>query len=161
MKNFILLSSILILFSGCLATAPKLTPQQRRALQVRSFESDYNNVFKGARTVLQDEGYIIKNQDFDGGMILAQKETSASSGSVFLATMGGDNQSYITGRSFDISFSLEKINDNLTETRMTLQNITKTSTGGVAGKEVVDTEVYNALYNKINVEIQRRKARGL
>jgi hypothetical protein len=161
MRSIALFSLALTLFTGCLATAPKLTPQQRRALQVRTFEASYDNVFKGARTVLQDEGYIIKNQDFDGGMILAQKETTASSGSVFLATMGGDNQSYVTGRSFDISFSLEKINDNLTETRMTLQNVTKTSTGGVAGKEVVDTEVYNALYNKINVEIQRRKARGL
>lgn len=160
MKNLTLLSTVLLFLTGCLATTPKLTPQQRRALQVRTFDASYGNVFKGARTVLQDEGYIIKNQDYDGGMILAQKETSTSNSSLFLTTVG-DNQSYVTGKSFDISFSLEKINDNLTETRMTLQNTTKTSTGGVSGREVVDAEVYNSLYNKINVEIQRRKARGL
>ena len=160
MKNFTLISTLLILFTGCLASAPKLTSQQRRALQVRTFETTYDNVFKSARTVLQDEGYIIKNQDFNGGLILAQKETSTSSGTVFLTNLGG-NQNYVTGKSFDISFSLEKINKNLTETRMTLQNSTKTNLGGVSGREIVDTEVYNALYNKINVEVQRRKARGL
>ena len=161
MKKIALFSLLLVLFSSCLAMAPKLTPQQRRALQVRTFDATYDNVFKGARTVLQDEGYIIKNQDFQGGMILAQKETSSSSGYIFLATMSQDNQSHVTGKSFDVSFNLEEINKNSVETRMTLQNVVKTNTGGTSGREIVDAKVYNALYNKITVEIKRRKARGL
>lgn len=160
MKNLILFSSLLFLFTGCMASAPKLSPQQRRALQVRTFEANYSNVFKGARTVLQDEGYIIKNQDYEGGMILAQKETTSGGGGAFLAAMGGSNQ-YVTGKSFDISFSLEKINDKTTETRMTLQNVAKTNLGGQSGREITDTQTYNSLYQKITVEIQRRQARGL
>ena len=154
-----ILSLSLLNLAGCLS-APKLTPQQRRALQVRTFETNYNNVFRAAKTVLQDEGYIIKNQDFNGGMILAQKETSAGGGASFMAALGGNNN-YVTGTGFEVSMSLEKLNKNLTETRLTLQNKTKTNMGGSSGREIVKPEIYKSIYDKLVVEVERRKARGL
>jgi hypothetical protein len=145
--------------SAC-ETAPKLTPQQRRAMQMRTFETTYGNVFKAIKTVFQDEGYVIKNQDYDGGMILAQKETSSGGGAAFMAALGG-NQNYVTGRGYEISMNLDALNKKLVETRMTLQSRTQTSLGGASGKEIVKPEIYKALYQKIFVEVERRKARGL
>lgn len=151
---------LFIFLSGCVATAPKFTPQQRRALQMRTFEATYDNVFRSVKTVFQDEGYIIRNQDFAGGMILAQKETATSGGAQFLAAFGG-NKNYRTGTGFEVSLNLDKISKTSIETRMTLQTTSKTSLGGSSGRELLKPEVYKSLYDKIIVEVQRRQARGL
>ncbi len=158
-RAFLILSGVLI-FSGCMSMGPKFTPQQRRALQMRTFETSYDNVFKAFKTVFQDEGYIIKNQDFAGGMILAQREVSQSGfnlGGIF----AGANSNNVVGKGFEVSISLDKLNANLIETRMTLQSLVKTSQGGSSGREVLDVDTYKALYDKVNVEVQRRMARGL
>ena len=151
---------LLAILSGCVASAPKFTPQQRRALQMRTFDATYDNVFRSVKTVFQDEGYIIRNQDFAGGMILAQKETATSGGAQFLAAFGG-NKNYTTGKGFEVSLNLDKISDKNIETRMTLQSTSKTSLGGSSGREILKPEVYKSLYDKIIVEVQRRQARGL
>lgn len=57
-------------------------------------------------------------------------------------------------------FKIE-INKKLVETRMTLQSKTSTSMGGSSGREIVKPEIYKALYQKVAVEVERRKARGL
>ena len=150
----------LILFSGCVVTPQKFTPQQRRAMQVRTFDASYENVFKSVKTVFQDEGYIIRNQDFAGGMVLAQKETSENAGYQMIELLS-DNESYTTGTGYEVSMNLDKINNTSTETRMTLQSTRKTNLGGSSGKELLKPEVYKSLYDKITVEIKRRQARGL
>ena len=155
----IAVSSLMILPS-C-KTAPKMTSHQRRALQVRTFENNLNTTFKAVKTVLLDEGYIIKNQDMDGGMILAQKETDGdTSGAKFLRVFSG-NKNYVTGQGYEVSFNFDKINATTTETRMTLQTTTKTNLGGSSGREIVDPLVYKLLYEKVSVEIGRRKAKAL
>lgn len=159
-KMSLFLFGFSFVLAGCLQSAPQLTPQQRRALQMRNFETSYSNVFKSIKTVFQDEGYIIKNQDYDGGMILAQKNTTSGGGGAFLAALGGQ-QNYVTGKGFEVSMSLESLNKKTVETRMTLQSKTSTSLGGSSGREIVKPEVYKSLYDKIIVEVERRKARGL
>lgn len=67
MKKIIAISFLL---AAC-AVTPPMSPQQIRAMQMRSFESTtYENVFRALKTVLQDEGYVIKNQDMVGGLIV-------------------------------------------------------------------------------------------
>lgn len=157
--NFLMVSAFLFL-NACVQPGPQLTPQQRRALQVKTYDTSYDNVFKAIKTVFQDEGYIVKNQDFAGGLILAQKETTAGAGNAFWAAMAGD-KNYVTGTGFEISANMEAINKNTTEVRLILQSKTTTSLGGSAGRELLQPEVYRAIFEKIVVEIERRKARGM
>ncbi len=160
MKNLALILMAALFVTSC-QTTPKLTAHQRRALQVRTFDHDLNTVFKAFKTILLDEGYIIKNQDMNGGMILAQKETDAMSGGMkFLNVFSGSNN-YVTGRGYEVSVNFDNIGKNTTETRLTLQTTTKTNIGGSSGKEIVQPQIYKSLYDKVTVEVGRRKARGL
>lgn len=156
---------ITIFLSSC-ATRPPMSIPQRRSLQMRTFSHSLDNVFKAFKSVLQDDGYIIKNQDYAGGMLLAQKETSYGGGTLIdIAGVFGDvsvrqNQNRVIGKGYEVSISFDAINKNLIETRLTLQQITSMSQGGKRGREVVDAKMYKAIYDRVLIEIQRRKARG-
>ncbi len=149
------------LFLASCASGPEISMQQRRAMQMRSFESSYDNIFKSFKSVLQDEGYIIKNQDYPGGMLLAQKETESGGGwAGVLSSMGGNNNT-VTGKGYEVSVNFDKISKNNIETRLTLQGITSTSMGGKQGREIVEPKLYKSIYDRVIVEIERRKAKGL
>ena len=145
-----------LLLAGCVTT-PKLSPQQRRALQVRNFESSYNHVFRAFKTVLQDEGYIIKNQDMQGGLIVAHSSKSTGGGLAFLAALG-NNENYHTGTTYEVSVNLEEVRKNYTESRVIIQKVARYSQGGSRGGEVVDPALYKNIYSKVMVEVERRKA---
>lgn len=154
----ILIVTLTLFFAAC-ASAPKLSMQQRRALQVRTFENtSYENVFRAFKSVLQDDGYIIRNQDMQGGLIVAQIQKT-DKGSGFWAALGG-NKNYRQGEVFEVSANLEKVNEKIIETRVIVQKIEQFSMGGQQGEEILDPEMYKALYNKISVEVERRKATG-
>lgn len=147
------------LFAGC-ATTPQISPQQRRAMQVKHFkDTDYNNVFRAFKTVLQDEGYIIKNQDMKGGLIVAHSSKSAGAGHAVLAVLAG-TQNYQTGVTFEVSVNLEEIRKNYTESRVIIQEMASYSMGGSKGKEILSPELYRNIYSKVFVEVERRKAQG-
>lgn len=153
MLNFILLA---MLFS-C-ATKPQLSAQQRRSLQVRSFKATYDNTFRAIKTVLQDEGYVIRNQDMQGGLIVAEK-TMTDNSSKFWAALAGSNN-YRTGEGFDVSFNLEKLNETSTESRLVIQKHETTNLGGKQGQEILDPELYKTIYQQIQTELARRIATG-
>ena len=155
MKTLLLVLSLV----SCASTTPQWTPQQRRALQVRSFDASYDTVFRSVRNVLQDDGYIVTNQDYEGGLILARKEIDKSSSAAWQQFFAGPGN-YVSGVNFEISFALEKIAEKAVETRLTIVSGNKTTMGGNSGKEVVDPGVYRAIYNSVTVEVQRRVARG-
>ncbi len=155
-QSMALAVALLWLSSGCVTTT-QLSPQQRRALQVRNFESSYNHVFRAFKTVLQDEGYIIKNQDMQGGLIVAHSSKSASSGSMFLAVLGG-NENYRTGTTYEVSVNLEAIRKNYVESRVIIQKVDAYSRGAKTGGEIVQPALYQNIYSKVMVEVERRKA---
>jgi len=157
MKKLVLLSFVVCLFFiGCVTT-PALSPQQRRSLQVKNFESSYRHVFRAFKTVLQDEGYIIKNQDMNGGLIVAQASRSTSTGSMMLSVMAG-SKNYRTGIKYEVSVNLEEIRKNYVETRVIIQKIDAYSQGGSTGREIIDPSLYRNIYSKVIVEVERRKA---
>jgi hypothetical protein len=156
MKKYLTLA--LLILASC-ATKPQLSPQQRRALQVRTFENTtYDNVFRAFKTIMQDDGYVVKNQDLEGGLIVAQIQKT-DRGGAFFAALGG-NKNYRTGESFEISANLEKINKSTVESRIIIQKVESFSMGGQQGDEILDPEMYKSFYNKVKVEVERRKAQG-
>ena len=166
LKTKFFLFSFLFL-NACQTVAP-LSPDQRRALQVRVFSnSSYNTVFRAFKTVMQDEGYIIKNQDFEGGLIVAegQKPVKTTGLEILSAISKGlsddpyyRNQPHRTGHVFSWSVNLEKIRDKHIETRIILQEKTLYSQGGQTGREVLEPEIYQNIYAKALREIHRRRA---
>ena len=153
------------LLAGC-TTVPKLSPQQRRALQVRHFENSYNNVFRSFKTVLQDEGYIIKNQDMEGGLIVAQASKQVSRGfwnyaAVFTSGLSGrQSNDYRTGTSFEVSVNLEEVRKNYVQSRVIIQQVDSYNRGGLRGQEVVSPEMYKNIYSKVRTEIARREVQN-
>lgn len=158
MKSTLLSLTVLVtlVLSGC-STGPQLSTMQRRAMQTRTFESSYDNVFKAVKAVLQDDGYVIENQDHKGGLILATISKTDSSSGFWAAMAGTDN--YRTGEGFKVSVNLEEISKKNIETRVTIQKIEHYSKGGQQGKEILDVKMYKALYDKISIEIKRREAK--
>ncbi|MDE0119898.1 MAG: hypothetical protein OXM55_07830 [Bdellovibrionales bacterium] len=146
-----------IFFSiGCVTT--QISPQQRRAMQVKLFDSSsYNNVFRAFKTVLQDEGYIIKNQDMQGGLIVAHSSKGTSSGFAVLAVLSGQ-QNYQTGTTYEVSVNLEEIRKNNVESRVIIQKVASYNMGGSRGNEILDPKLYRNIYGKVIVEVERRKA---
>ena len=144
--------------SACVSTPP-LSSLQRRALQTRSFEdTTQENVFRAFKSVLQDDGYIIKNQDMTGGLLVAalqKSDPNAAFSAVF-----NNNQNYRTGYSYELSISLEKVGAASVESRLTIQQIENYSHGGVDGHEVLDENTYRSFYDKVKLEVERRKAFG-
>lgn len=146
--------------SACVTTPP-MSPQQRRALQKRTYDYDMKSVFNAFKTILQDEGYIIRNQDFAGGMLLAEMQKSTGSGMAFLSVLGGNsNSDYATSEGYSVSVSFEEINKKTTETRITLEKTTRMKRGGQQGDEILDPAIYKDIYQKVDVELKRRAAQG-
>jgi hypothetical protein len=153
-----LLSLILVVFIAGCASEPVMSPQQRRQLQTRIFEHvSLKNVFRAFKTVLQDEGYIITNQDMAGGLIVATIEKTDRSSGFWEALAGNGN--YRTGEGFQVSINLEQ-NDDSVESRMTLQKLEQYSHGGQKGKEILDPALYKSFYARVKTEVERRKAQG-
>ena len=155
-------------------TTPVLTADQKRALQTRVFsKASYNTVFRAFKSVMQDEGYIIKNQDFQGGLIVAESNKENNNKSqVFLGIAVGiagalsnpspsyqnRNSDYQTGQSFSWSVNLEEIKKNMVEARLILQRKDFYSRGGQRGREVLEPQIYRSIFTKVSREIQRRQA---
>ncbi len=78
MKLFRIFYSVIIALSltACMSgggtTKPTFSDAQRRAMQVKTLDANYEMTFQAVKSVLLDDGYIIKSQDFAGGMILAE-----------------------------------------------------------------------------------------
>src|SRR5438045_2683882 len=148
---------IMLLFIAACATVPPMSAAQRRALQTRTFDSEYENVFRSFKTILQDEGYVIKNQDMGGGLIVATVEKSEDHPAFkfsFGAPTSTAPQNEKTGEGYEVSINLEKINKDATESRMTIQKMESFSMGGKKGAEVLDEQAYKGFFDKVRVEIE-------
>ncbi len=140
------------------AHTPEWTPQQRRALQTRSFQASYRNVFLAIKDILQDDGYQIKSQDYRGGLIVAKKNIDRRLKVFGLPLLADDHE--ITGVTYQVSFNIEQVSKGNTETRLTIAGITQLGSGRQHSKEVVEPQTYQAIYRNLQLEIKRRQARG-
>ncbi len=159
-KTLLLAGGFVAGFCACVSS-PSLSPQQRRALQVKGFSASYNHVFRAFKTVLQDEGYIIKNQDMQGGLIVAEASQRGSAAVAFLSALSSSGPSiYRTGTTYSVSVNLEAIRKDYVESRVIIQKKDSYSMGGQTGNEILSPALYKNIYSKVQVEIARRKAQN-
>lgn len=146
--------------SGCATTTPKISPMQMRAFTTRNFDGDYENVFRATMTVLQDQGYIIKNTDMNSGLIVAEIDREASKSSQFWQTVFSQN-GYIPnkGTLIQVSATIGKLNAAQSELRVIIQEVTYGSFNSKTNiKTIEDPKVYDALLNDVLIEVKRREA---
>jgi hypothetical protein len=150
---------ILILFLSIIVPAcssvPTLTEAEREALHSRAFvEASYEGVFRGYKTILLDEGYVIKVEDIQAGLIVAVMNKGShivqgtSPGDVFLA------------EGYELSVNIERSGPAEVSSRVSVQRMENYSLGGQRGVEIVDTSLYETLYQRVKEEMQSRRAEG-
>ena len=148
MKKLCLATLLMIFISGCATTLPTL---QRRSIESRDLEGTFEDAYKATLQVLQDYGYIIKNTDFDSGVI--QGETGIQKGWFGIMT------------NFEITATLEQFGENRVKERLSLIKKQKTSSPKYGTQEnsyiVDDPGLFQKLYDDIQKEmfIRRNLAR--
>lgn len=152
---------LILVMCGCASV--QLSPMQKRELTTRIIDGGYETVFRATMSVLQDQGYTIKNTDMDSGLILASvdRETSAGSQimqSLFTGFVGNK------GSVVEVSVTVSKLNAASTELRMNIAEAGygQSGRGGASGqnssKQIYDPEIYQNLFNEIITEVKRREA---
>jgi hypothetical protein len=160
---YLFLSGFFILFIiGC-ATMPSLTPEQKKDMTSKLFECPYENVYRATLTVLQDQGYIIKNTDMDSGLIRAASSERSNNLERFwqdLLSSQVRNQTIV-----EADCMVNKINDNSAEVRINLQEtwLGQTSSNSKNPKEeiknvdqIFNPQVYQKFFDEISKEITKR-----
>ena len=152
--------ALCLLGAGC-ATTPKMSPMQFRQISTRLIDAGYHNTFRATMTVLQDNGYIIKDTDMDSGLITAEVNRETSGFSQFLQRVGYDGEIKNKGTLVEASAVVSKISNTNTEVRITVQERTYSSSGGTSHvKQLRDPETYKRLFDDITIEVKRREAMG-
>lgn len=127
-----------------------MTNLQRRGMQCRDLKGTFDNAFRANLQVFQDYGYVIKNADYDSGVIQG-------------ATATKRHKSYFWNRlmvSSEITATLEQFQDDLVKERITIVDKTKSSSqyGTHENSKIVETPAtYQRIYDDIRKEIFVRK----
>ena len=156
LNNFVIFLSVFFLI-GC-AAGPQLSQMQIRQLTTKMIEGSYENVFRASMTILQDQGYVIKNTDMNSGLIVANIDRETSGGSQFM-------QALFVGRIYDkntvieVSATVNKLNEQTQELRLNIQETNYSGSGAKQKiKQIYDEKVYQNLFNDITIEVKRREA---
>jgi len=139
-KSYIVICSVLMLFIvGC--NEAQLTPSQRKLLECRDLQGNYQDAYKSTLQVLQDYGYAIKNTDYDSGVIHGET---------------GIKNDWGTMRWFEATATIEQFGDDIVKERLSILKKAKSSSQygtHERSDEVEDPELFNKMYDDIQKEI--------
>lgn len=156
------LVAVAMFLSGCATpdSSAKLSPMQKRQITTHQIEGSYENVYRATMTVLQDQGYIVKNTDMASGLIVANIDRETSKGSQFMQEFF---LGYVSnkGTFIESTITVGEINETLQEIRMSLQETRYNQFGGKEDiRQILQPEPYREIANQITVETKRREALG-
>lgn len=160
MKNKIRQFSIFLLLTflvGC-AAGPQLSRMQIRQLTTKMIEGSYENIFRATMTILQDQGYLIKNTDMNSGLIVANIDRETSGGYQFFQALLVGNI-YDKNTVIEVSATVNKLNEQSQELRLNIQETNYSGSGAKQNiKQIYNVKVYQKLFNEIILEVKRREA---
>lgn len=162
-RGYIFILTISLIFLQCAATGPNLSPMQIRQITTKLIPGSYEDTYRSILTVLQDQGYIVKNTDMASGLIVAQIDREASGGSQFAQTL---LLGYVTekGSVIEVSCIVNKMNDQNTELRINIQETgygqssAWSATSKQRVKQIYDPELYKQIFDQVIIEVKRRQA---
>ena len=138
-------------------TQPRLSDMQKRQMTTRVIRGgSYRNVYKSTLMILQDDGYIIRNSDYEIGLITAS--LTYSSGPAFYSWYYGYH-TYYANTQFDVTVNIEELVKDEVEVRLTIQEQFLNNFGGViSASPIFHDEPYIQFFNKLQTEVLRRTA---
>lgn len=142
MKNGFLIFGILFFLAGCATT---MDAMQRRSIESKELEGNFDDAFKATLQVFQDYGYIIKDSDHASGVIHGET---------------GIKQVWFRMENFEITATLEQFGSNIVKERISLiKKIKASSQYGTQENSIIidDPELFQRLYNDIQKEMFIRK----
>ena len=131
-------------------------------MTTKQYEENYDLVFSSALSLIQSEGFLITNTDKSTGLINANKQIDNKNAGWQMALVGTAKEASTA----QLTFFIQRLNDHLTEVKMTIYEGSVTSSTGSWGIKntstksnmVEDAEVYATWFNNLGAEIGRRKA---
>lgn len=145
-----------VLLCSCTSTQT-LTSSQIQMMTTKQYEEGYDIVYSSIISLLQAEGFLVKNTDKETGLITASKQIDNKNAGLSLAFFGMAKMASTS----DVSFFVQKLNDNLTEVKITIYEGSVNAGGYRAPQQnsmVQDSEIYTTWFKNLRVEIDRRKA---
>jgi hypothetical protein len=145
MKRSLLILGIIFLLAGC---ATPMSALQRRSIESRELEGNFEDAFKSTLQVFQDYGYVIKDSDHAAGVIHGET---------------GIKQVWLRMENYEITATLEQFGNNIVKERISLiKKIKMTSQYGTQEDSVIidDPELFQRMYNDIQKEMFIRKNLG-
>lgn len=154
---------------GCMPPGAKLSPMQKRQLSSKLIEGSYEDVYRAALTVFQDQDYVIRNTDLQAGLIVAYVDRATSgttrvAGSLLEAILTSNSGTITTaGAGFELSCLVNKINETASEVRLSIHETAYSdpSEGGTRTQkttQIYDEKVFQNFFNQITIEVKRREA---
>ncbi len=143
MKKWCICILVVAFSVGC--NSPQLTTLQIRELQSRDLQGTFENAYKANLQVLQDYGYVIKNSDYQSGVI--QGETGVKK----------DKNYFWNGLMInsEVTATLEQFGPETVKERLSLVNKWSNAYYGsdVKSQTVVDSQLYQRIYDDIQKEM--------
>lgn len=141
-KRFAGILILSFMLAGCATTMDSM---QRRSIEAKDLEGNFDDAFKSTLQVFQDYGYIIKDSDHQSGVIHGET---------------GIKQAWLRMENFEITATLEQFGPNTVKARVSLVKKIKTSSqyGTQENSFIIDDPVFfQRLYNDIQKEMFIRK----
>lgn len=142
MKRRFLIVTILFFLAGCATT---MDAMQRRSIESKELEGNFDDAFKATLQVFQDYGYVIKDSDHQSGVIHGET---------------GIKQVWFRMENFEITATLEQFGPTIVKERISLvKKIKASSQYGTQENSLIidDPALFQKLYNDIQKEIFIRK----
>lgn len=157
----IILSVALVLVSVGCQSVPKMTAEQRTALQSRQYQnSNLDSVFKAFKAVLLADGFMIKSQDAAGGLIVAsvnkQNKVNFLGLDWNVQSGGNHDNAKVLSQTMDISVNIEQVSADLVKANAVIYQVNNYDNGSHDQEEVVDSKVYEDIFAKAQVEVNKR-----
>ena len=132
-------------------------------MTTKLINGSYEDTYRASLTVLQDQGYIIKNTDMASGLIVANVDRAADAGSQFAQALF---LGYVSdkGSEVELSCMINKLSNTNTEVRLNIQETNYGQSSRWSGttkqnsKQIYDPELYQKIFNEIELEVKRRQA---
>ncbi len=158
--TIVVMSTLLMVVSGCIQQQPPLSPLQKRQMSTRMVEGDYDNVFAATMTVIQDHEYVLKQTNKETGLITAEVNKDAGFTSKFF-TSNKYGYTANSGTKVEVSAVVSKINPTKSEIRLSIEEKVYNSNGGTTSStQLYDVETFGTMFNDITTEVKRREALG-
>ena len=141
MKKVFLILAIFLL-AGCATT---MDAMQRRSIEAKDLEGNFDDAFKATLQVFQDQGYIIKDSDHQSGVIHGET---------------GIKQVWFRMENYEITATMEQFGPNTVKERISLVKKIKASSqyGTQENSEIIDDPaLFQKLYDEIQKEMFIRK----